>query len=129
MGRDTVRLRRIEARRSGTRRGAHCLVPPASCRLQMPPLRGFPRAAEDIYRQDPKIQAARGGEDGVNAPPSASQSSQEAYSLPGRRNKRRFTGGKASMTRNAARDRVRRSSFWLTICSIARREPHTAENP
>ena len=67
MGRDAMRFRRAKTRRPGERRGTHRLVPKASRRLQMPALRGLQRAAEDVHGQDPKIQAARAGENGMSA--------------------------------------------------------------
>ncbi len=67
MGRDALRLRRIEAGRDGERRRPRGLVPRAPRRLQMPAPRGVQRIAEDLDGEDPEIQAARDGETGVRS--------------------------------------------------------------
>src|SRR5262245_22754930 len=67
MGRDAVRLHRAQAGREGDAGGYHRLVPQDPRRLQMPALRGVRRTAADLDRENPEIQAARHGEDGVTA--------------------------------------------------------------
>src|SRR3974390_57972 len=66
MGRDALRLCRVETRRAGQCRRAAAMVQETPRRLQMPPLRGVRRDPEDEHGQDPEIQAARDGEGGVN---------------------------------------------------------------
>ena len=66
MGRDAVRLRRDAARRERDGGGDHRLVQGEARPLQMPAPRRVHRAAQDLDRQDPEIQAARPGEGRVS---------------------------------------------------------------
>ena len=65
MGRDAVRLRRIEAGRKGDHRRADAMVQEAPRRLQMPALRRVRGDPEDEHGEDSEIQVARDGEGGV----------------------------------------------------------------
>src|SRR5581483_3062583 len=62
LGRDPVRLRHLEGRRGGRRRGDHRLLPRQSGALQGAEDGGIRPAAEDLDRQDPEIRVAREGE-------------------------------------------------------------------
>ena len=65
-GETPVRLRRDAARRESHRGRDHRLVQGQARPLQMPAPRRVHRAAQDLDRQDPEIQAARPGEGGVS---------------------------------------------------------------
>src|SRR6476646_11079770 len=66
MGRDALRFHREEAGGGGDRGRDHRLLQGEARPLQMPEPRGVHRATQDLDRQDPKVQAARGGKDGVS---------------------------------------------------------------
>ena len=68
MGRDALRLRGAEARRQRHGRGDHRPLPRQPRLLQVPALRGVPRAADDLDRQGAEIRAARMGQDCPGAP-------------------------------------------------------------
>src|SRR5665213_2031190 len=68
MGRNALRLRRVEIRRASRRRRTAAMVQEASRRLQGAALfrvRGYP---EDEYGEDSEVQAAGDGEGSVSSP-------------------------------------------------------------
>src|SRR5690348_16251720 len=65
MGRDAVRVCRAQAGREGDRGRVDRVVQEEFGRLQGAALRCVRRDSEDVDREDPEIQAARNGEDGV----------------------------------------------------------------
>src|SRR4249919_1548723 len=65
MGRDALRLHREATGSGGDRGGDHRLLQEEARPLQMPEPGGVRRAAQDLDRQDPEVQTARDGENGV----------------------------------------------------------------
>ena len=89
VGRDPVRVRGAQGRRSGDRGGTDRPLPGAARAVQGAEEDRFRRAAEDVDRQDPEVHAARAGEvgdrDRVNGRVSGNAGSAEVQGQPKRR--------------------------------------------